>query len=175
MEQLNTPLHTLAHALNPRFYDEQLIAQSNGKRKAPHQVREVANGVKNALMRMFPAHLHEEVKEEFASFAAGLDDYSAISSLDDKSTMSLVRWWICHGENGVHLQTLAIHILSGKLFIDRKELEHLWFYSFCEAQQVGFQKAEDLVYVHANLRLASRRGLEYNNGPSKEWAVDPES
>ena len=42
----NTPLHTLAHALNPRFYDEQLIAQSNGKRKAPHQDREVVNGVK---------------------------------------------------------------------------------------------------------------------------------
>ena len=67
---------------------------------------------KKSLMRMFPTHLHREVKEEFASFAAGLDDYSAISSLDDKSTMSLVRWWICHGENGVHLQTLAICILS---------------------------------------------------------------
>jgi hypothetical protein len=32
----NTPLHTLAHALNPRFYDEDFIAQSNGKRKASH-------------------------------------------------------------------------------------------------------------------------------------------
>ena len=70
----NTPLHTLAHALNPRFYDDQLIAQSNGKRKAPHQDREVANGVKKALMRIFPAHLCKEVKENFASFSAGLDD-----------------------------------------------------------------------------------------------------
>ena len=76
----NTPLHTLAHALNPRFYDENLIAQSNGKRKAPHKNREVANGVKKALMRMFLADLHREVKEEFASFAAGLDDYSDISA-----------------------------------------------------------------------------------------------
>jgi hypothetical protein len=73
--QFNTPLHTLAHALNPRFYDEDLIAQSNGKRKAPHKDREVANGVKRALMRIFPAHLHREVKEEFASFVVGLDDY----------------------------------------------------------------------------------------------------
>ena len=86
----NTPLHTLAHALNPRFYDENLIAQSNGKRKAPHKDREVANGVKKALMRMFPAHLHREVKEEFASFAAGLDDYSDISALDERSTMNPV-------------------------------------------------------------------------------------
>ena len=49
-DTFNTPLHTLAHALNPRFYDEELIAQSNGKRSAPHQDREVANGVKKALM-----------------------------------------------------------------------------------------------------------------------------
>ncbi len=63
MDNFNTPLHTLAHALNPKFYDEELIAQRNGKRKAPHKDREVANGMKKALMRMFPSHLHREVKE----------------------------------------------------------------------------------------------------------------
>ena len=93
----NTPLHTLAHALNPRFYDEEFIAQSNGKRKAPHQDREVANGVKKALMRIFLAHLHREVKEEFASFTVGMDDYSDVSALEERSTMYPVRWWVCHG------------------------------------------------------------------------------
>ena len=68
--------------------------------------------MKKVLMSIFPAHLHREVKEEFASFVAGLDDYSDISALDERSTMSLVRWWVCHGANGVHLQTLAIHVLS---------------------------------------------------------------
>ena len=63
-------------------------------------------------MRIFPAHLHREVKEELASCVAGLDDYSDISSLDERSTMSPVRWWICHGTNGVHLQNIAIRILS---------------------------------------------------------------
>ena len=38
--------------------------------------------MKNNLMRMFPTHLHREVKEEFASFAVGLDDYSDISTLE---------------------------------------------------------------------------------------------
>ena len=64
---------------------------------------------------------------------------------------------------------------SGKLFVSRKELEHLWFYSFCEAQQVGLTKGKGSCYVHSNLRLASRRGPKYGNGPSKEWDVDPES
>ena len=41
--------------------------------------------------------------------------------------------------------------------------------------RLGSQKAEDLVYVHSNLRLASRRGPEYNSGPSKEWDVDAEN
>jgi hypothetical protein len=62
----NTPLHTLAHALNPKFYDEDLIAQSNGKRKAPHKDREVANGVKKAFKGCFLASLQIEVREEFA-------------------------------------------------------------------------------------------------------------
>jgi hypothetical protein len=45
----NTPLHTLAHALNPKFYDEDFIALSNGKRKAPHKDKEVATGVKKVF------------------------------------------------------------------------------------------------------------------------------
>jgi len=42
-------LHTLAYAVNPKFYDEEFIAESNGKRKAPHKDKDVANGVKKAF------------------------------------------------------------------------------------------------------------------------------
>jgi hypothetical protein len=45
----NTPLHTLAHALNPKFYDKEFIALRNGKRKAPHKDKEVATGMKKAF------------------------------------------------------------------------------------------------------------------------------
>ena len=68
MEQFQHPIDTLTHALNPKFYDEELIAQSNGKRNTPHRDREVVNGAKAALMRMFPADLQREVKEEFDNF-----------------------------------------------------------------------------------------------------------
>lgn len=44
-----------------------------------------------------------------------------------------------------------------------------------KCNRLGSQNVEDLLYVHSSLRLASRRGLEYNNGPSKEWDVDPKS
>ena len=40
--------------------------------------------------------------------------------------------------------------------------------------RLGSQKLEDLVYVHSNLRLVSRRDEEYTSGPHKEWDVDAE-
>ena len=173
----NTPLHTLAHALNPKYYDEELIAQSNGKRKAPHQDREVANGVKKALLRMFPAELHREVKEEFASFAASLDPYSDISALDERNALSPVKWWVCHGANGVHLQNLAIRILSQ--VASSSSAERNWstygFIHSVKRNRLGSQKAEDLVYVHSNLRLALRKAPEYTSGQCKEWDVDLET
>ena len=91
--------------------------------------------------------------------------------------MNLVRWWICHGENGVHLQNLAICLLSQ--VASSSSTERNWstygFIHYVKRNRLGSQKAEDLVYVHSNLWLASRRGPEYGNGPSKEWDVDPEN
>ena len=135
----NTPLHTLAHALTPCFYDIDLIAQSNGKRKAPHQDKEVAIGVKKAFQRLFLASLQTEVREEFACFASGLEDFGDMLALDERGSMNPFKWCTCHGANGVHLQILATRILSqvARLFSSSKELEHLWFYSFCETKQVG--------------------------------------
>lgn len=109
----------MAHALNPRFYDEEIIAQSNGKRKAPEKGREVANGVKKALVKMLLAHIDKEVTIEFANFTTRLDDYSNKSALEERSTMSPVRLRISHGANVVNFQKLAICV-SGKLFVNKK-------------------------------------------------------
>lgn len=38
----NTPLHALTHALNPKFYDEEIIARGNRKGKGPYKDKEVA-------------------------------------------------------------------------------------------------------------------------------------
>ena len=91
--------------------------------------------------------------------------------------MSPVRWWICHGANYVHLQTLTICLLSevsSSSLVERNWSTYGFIHSV-KRNRLGSQKAEDLVYVHSNLRLASRRGSEYSNGPSKEWDVEPES
>ena len=133
--------------------------------------------MKKPLMRIFPAHLRRKVKEEFSSFAAGIDDYSNISTLEERITTNLVRWWICHGANGVHLQSLAIRILSQ--VASSSSAERNWstygFIHSVKRNRLGSQKAEDLVYVHSNFRLASRKALEYTSGQCKEWDVDPKT
>jgi hypothetical protein len=148
----NTPLHTLAHALNPKFYDEEFIAQSNGKRKAPHKDKKVATGVKKSFQRLFPSSQQTKVREEFACFVAGLEDFADISALEERSTMNPIKWWTCYGANGVYFAKP--------------------FHSY---HRLGSQKTEDLVYVHSNLRLVSRKGEEYTSGPHKEWDVDVEN
>jgi hypothetical protein len=40
--------------------------------------------------------------------------------------------------------------------------------------RLGSKKAEDLVYIHTNLRLLSRKDDGYNEGSTKLWDVAPE-
>jgi hypothetical protein len=172
----NTPLHTLAHALNPRFYDKNFIAQSNGKRKDPDKDKEVASGVKKAFQRFFPGSQQTEVRKEFACFVAGLEDFADISSWEERRTMDPMKWWTCHGANGVYLKSLATRILSQ--VASSSSTERNWstygFIHSVKRNMLGSQKVEDLVYVHSNLCLVSRRGEEYAIGPHKEWDVDAE-
>ena len=173
----NTPLHTLAHALMPQFYDEGLIGERNGKRKAPHKDREVANGVKKAFQRLFLASLQIEVREEFASFAVGLEVFAEILAFEERKSMNPIKWWTCHGANGVYLQSLVTRTLSQVASPSSAE-RNLSTYGFIHSvkrNKLGSEKAEDLVYVHSNLCLVSRKGEEYISGPYKDWDVDAEN
>ena len=100
-----------------------------------------------------------------------------MSTLDERGSMNTLKWWTCHGANGVHLQILATRILSQ--VASSSTTERNWsIYGFIHSvkrNRLGSQKAKDLVYVHSNLRLVSRRGEEYTSGPHKEWDVEAEN
>ena len=91
--------------------------------------------------------------------------------------MDPVKWCTCHGENGVYLQSLATRILSQ--VANSSSTERNWstygFIHSVKRNRLGSQKVEDLVYVHSNLCLVSRKGEEYTSGPHKEWDVDAEN
>jgi hypothetical protein len=81
-----------------------------------------------------------------------------------------VKWWTCHGVNGVYLQSLATRILSqvASSSLVEKNWSTYGFIHFMKCNRLGSQKVEDLVYVHSNLRLVPRRGKEYTSGPHKD-------
>jgi hypothetical protein len=133
--------------------------------------------VKKAFQRLFPSSQQTKVREEFACFVAGLEDFADISALEERSTMNLIKWWTCHGANGVYLQSLATRILSqvaSSSLVERNWSTYGFIHSV-KRNRLGSQKAEDLVYVHSNLCLVSRKGEEHTSGPHKEWDVDAES
>jgi hypothetical protein len=126
---------------------------------------------------LFPSSQQTKVREEFSFFVVGLEDFAYISALEERSTMNPIKWWTCHGANGVYFQSLSTCILSQ--LASSSPAERTWstygFIHSVKRNRLGSQKAEDLVYVHSNIRLVSRKGEEYTSGPHKEWDVDAEN
>ncbi|KAG6521801.1 hypothetical protein ZIOFF_018934 [Zingiber officinale] len=151
----NTPLHCLAHSLNPRDI-------------------EVSRERKKCIERYYSnSSERRSVNEEFASFSAVIDDFSDNDAMRDRSLMSPTKWWVIHGASAPTLQSLALKLLGQPSFSSCRERN--WStYSFIHSlkrNKITPQRAEDLVYVHYNLRLLSRRSPHYNEGESKMWDV----
>ena len=83
--------------------------------------------------------------------------------------------WL-HGGDSIHLSTLATRLLSQ--VASSSSTERNWstygFVHSVKRNKLGAGKAEDLVYVHSNLRLLSHSTPKYKKGPSKMWDVEPE-
>ena len=54
-------------------------------------------------------------------------------------------------------------------------MEHIQIHSFLKRKQIAPARAEDLVYVHSNLRLLSRRNEEYVHTATKIWDIARDS
>ena len=87
--------------------------------------------------------------------------------------MSLIKWWIVHGTSAPMLQSITLKLLGQPY--SSSCCERNWStYNFIRSmkrKKLTPQRAEDLVYVHNNLRLLSRRSPNYNEGESKMWDI----
>ena len=111
--------------------------------------------------------------EEYATFSACLEDFSSSDSINDRWYMSPIKWWVVHGTSALMLQSIALKLL-GQL-CSSSCCERNWStYSFIhkmKRNKLTPQRAEDLVFVHNNLCLMSRRSPNYNEGESKMWDI----
>ncbi|GFZ16767.1 hypothetical protein Acr_26g0000370 [Actinidia rufa] len=84
-----------------------------------------------------------------------------------------ISWWANHGASTPLLQALAFKLLSQ--LASSSCAERNWStYSMIQSikrNRLTTSRSEDLVFVHCNLRLLSRKSKEYTDGPTKFWDI----
>ncbi|KAG5523737.1 hypothetical protein RHGRI_030653 [Rhododendron griersonianum] len=164
----NTPLHCLAHALNPRYYSEKWL-QEDPKRVPPHKDEEVTNERKKCLKMYFDdSIMRTKANMEYAKFSTKDGPFADIDSIEDMWTMDPHSWWVIHGASAPTLQTIALKVLiqPSSSCCERNSFIHS-----LKRNRMTPQRAEDLVFVHSNLRLLSRKSPQYCQGQTKMWDI----
>ncbi|XP_075638455.1 uncharacterized protein LOC142610526 [Castanea sativa] len=166
-----TPLHCLAHSLNPKYYTNQWIEEVRG-RVAPHKDAEISGERNKCLKRFFPdLDDRRNVVAEFGLFL-GIMAYDD-DNMDDRWTFDPMIWWSNYGSKLPMLQTLALKVLGQPC--SSSCAERNWstygFIHCMRRNRITPKRVEDLVFVHSNLRLLSRRREEYTKGNSKNWDI----
>ncbi|XP_049936819.1 uncharacterized protein LOC126410608 [Nymphaea colorata] len=170
----NNPLHCMAHSLNPKYYGQTWLAGGIG-RVPPNRDPEISKNREICLGRLyFDSHRLKIINNEFASFSGGRNDsIQAAMARDEKDP---VNWWLCFGASTLNLQHLALKLLSQPATSSCCERNWSTYSQIhnIKRNKLTSKRAEDLVYVHCNLRLLSRTSNDYSSGSSKYWDVNPE-
>ncbi|GAV84697.1 LOW QUALITY PROTEIN: Dimer_Tnp_hAT domain-containing protein, partial [Cephalotus follicularis] len=175
----STPLHCTAHSLNPRYYSKEWLNVVLG-RVSPRKDVELSEERNKCLRRYFPdVEERRLVNQEFARFSGGLDAFGSFDSLEDRWVLDPKAWWLVHGSSAPILQNLALKLLGQPC--SSSCCERNWStYSFMHSMRsplsmrrnkISPKRAEDLVFVHINLRLLSRNDADYKQGERQLWDI----
>lgn len=111
------------------------------------------------------------MREEYGRFCGALGSFSTPDSLHDRAFLDPKSWWLNHGASTPMLQQIALKLLGQPC--SSSCCERNWStYSFINSMKrnkIQPGRAEDLVYVHNNLRLLSRKAEEYAKGETRMW------
>ncbi|XP_075640296.1 putative transcriptional regulator tpeD [Castanea sativa] len=171
-EYEESPFYDVVHAiLIERYYTNQWIEEGRG-RVAPHKDAELSTERNKCLKRFFPdIDDRKNVTMEFGLFS-GIRAYDD-DNMDDRWVLDPILWWLNYGSRLPMLQTLALKLLGQPC--SSSCAERNWstygFIHCMRRNRITPKRAEDLVFVHSNLRLLSRRREEYTKGNSKKWDI----
>ncbi|ERN03513.1 uncharacterized protein LOC18431659 [Amborella trichopoda] len=166
-----TPLQCLAHSLNPKYYSDEWLGEVPS-RLPPHKDREVSDGRNVCFARLFPAPSElQKVHEEFEMFSMCKGHFGHWDVMSSRFSMSPISWWENFGAHVPRLAKLADRLLSQPSSSSCCERNWGTFSLIKKIKQnrLASQRAEDLVYVHSNLRLLSRRREGFYIGPCRLW------
>ncbi|GAV59821.1 LOW QUALITY PROTEIN: Dimer_Tnp_hAT domain-containing protein, partial [Cephalotus follicularis] len=161
----NTPLHCLAHSLNPSYYSSSWLNEASN-RQPPHQDNEISKERKICLKIIFSNNEEfRTVQVEYAKFSGCLEYFTDSDFISDRGKIDSKHWWLIYGSSTPLLQKFALKLL-GQLSFSSCAEKNWSTYSFVHSikrNKMTPQRAEDLVFVHTNLIL-SRRSPTYKEG-----------
>ncbi|XP_004308303.1 PREDICTED: uncharacterized protein LOC101292460 [Fragaria vesca subsp. vesca] len=142
--------------------------------KAPHQDIDITRERKNCILKYYDdANQRRDVNVEYSNFSLCMDDFCNVDAMHDRSILHPLKWWAVHGASAPRLQALAFKLLgqpSSSSCCERNWSTYK-FIHFATRNKITPQRAEDLVFVHTNLRLLSRSSNSYKQGPTQMWDV----
>ena len=146
----------------------------NPIRVPPHKDEEISSMRNKCFKSYFPSREERMIANtEYAKFSGCLDQFGDHDSRIDRGSMEPLLWWFVHGSPAPVLQSLALKLLGQPC--SSSCCERNWStYSFIHSMKrnkMTPQRAEDLVFVHNNLRLLSRRSPQYMEGNTKLWDI----
>ena len=152
--------------------------QEGAGRLPPHKDKEISQMRMTCFKKFFriPQEL-AAVKEEYARFSSFSEEFNDPDSIHDRWAVSPMTWWTNHGQSVPLLMGLAMKLLSQPA--SSSCCERNWStYSFIHSVKRNAltpERAEDLVFVHSNLRHLSRRTDAYKKGETRMWDVGGDS
>lgn len=124
--------------------------------------------------RLFPNEDdYDKVLNEYGDFSLKIGPFGDVTSLAKRFTTEPKTWWANFGAQTPLLQSLALKVLGQPT--SSSCCERNWStYSFIHSlkrNKLNPKRAEDLVYIHNNLRLLSRNSDQYEDEKTKMWDV----
>ncbi|KAH1213714.1 hypothetical protein GmHk_14G041617 [Glycine max] len=168
------PLLCLAHSLNPGYYSDNWLNEVPN-RVPPHRDDELSSQRNKCLKIYFPhVNVRTKVYEEFSKFSSCAGDFGSFDSIEDRWALDPKTWWVMHGSSTPILQKVALKLLVQPC--SSSCCERNWStYSFIHSlkrNKMDPKRAEDLVFVHSNLRLLSRKEEGYKKGETRLWDIN---
>jgi hypothetical protein len=113
------------------------------------------------------------VKDEYSRFTTSSDELNDFDAIYDRWVLDPGKWWSNHGQSTPLLQKIALKLLNQPS--SSSCCERNWstydFIHRMKRNNLTPERAEDLVFVHINLRLLSRKAEDYKSGPLIMWDV----
>lgn len=169
-DEYASPLHAAAYVLDPEF---------QGRKQ--EEDKEVSSHWRHVLSRMVPdAERRQDIRDQLSKYRDCQGTFGLADAQEDRKRVAGSRWWddwgISQEFKNNALQALARRILSQA--VSSSCLEQLWsslnHIASKKRNRLGVEKANDLLFVSANLRMLSK-GFTKELDSFTEWEMEQDA